>query len=101
MDNRAEHDVQPADAQTATQVGSPTGAFRTVSYDAVFVLAGMILIRLLLLEDNEYYQARQNGHDNVDVRTGIRTETLAERMGRCCARTVDVPANPGGDGVAE
>ena len=51
-------------------------AFRTVSYDAACVLAGMIPIRFLLLEDNECHQGRQNGRDTSDVRAVIRPETL-------------------------
>ena len=56
-------------------------AFRTVSYDAACVLAGMIPIRLLLLEDNECYQGRLNGRVTTEVRTGIRPETLRRWQG--------------------
>ena len=56
-------------------------AFRTVSYDAACVLAGMIPIRLLLLEDNECYQGRLNGRDTSDVREAIRPETLRRWQG--------------------
>ena len=51
-------------------------AFRTVSYDAACVLAGMIPIRLLLLEDDECYRRRQGESDTNDVRAVIRPDTL-------------------------
>lgn len=52
-------------------------AYRTISLDAVCVIAGMVPIGIIILEDNECYrQATLTGHRAISTRRAARLESI-------------------------